>query len=142
MDFREMLQDLVNQDDETKINIAAKCYAELLPTFKKLDPDSDGMMITYALLSTTAAADGELTAAEFRFIDALLEARGVSLSQEQIVQLVGKAAGNRTAYSLVREIRDQLNDDGMVILINFLAALCSIDDRISKEEIAFLEDMI
>ena len=138
--FNDILQNLVNQDDDTKLQLALDCYKELLPTFQVLDPETNGLMITYAILGTAAAADDKLTGPEYAFIDGLLEAIGDKLSEEEILQLVW-ASNTQRAYALVREVRDHLNDDGTNTLINLIAAICSLDDRISKEEIAYIKSL-
>ena len=142
MTFEQMLQDLVNQDDDFKTRLAVECYVDLLPTFQKFDPKTDGMIITYAILATTAAADGELTQAEFDFIDGLLAVTGHETSEEDIINLVEAAAEDSTAYEIVKEVKDNLNDEGVSRLINLIAAICSIDDRISVGEIEYLKSLL
>ena len=140
--FDELLQDLVNQDVEAKIALAVECYTDLLPTFQKLDPETDGMIITYAILATTVAADGELTEAEFDFIDGLLTVTGHETSHEDIVNLVVAAAEDQRAYDIVRAVRDNLNEEGFARLISLIAAICSIDDRITVGEVAYLRSLL
>ncbi len=142
MTFEEMLQDLVNQDDEFKTRLAVECYVDLLPTFQKIDPKTNGMIVTYAILATTAAADGKLTKAEFDFIDGLLAVTGHETSEEDIIELVTAAAEDETAYGIVKEVRESLNDEGAERLINLIAAICSIDDRISSEEVAYIKSLL
>ena len=142
MTFEEMLQDLVNQDDEFKTRLAVECYVDLLPTFQKIDPKTNGMIVTYAILATTVAADGKLTKAEFDFIDGLLAVTGHETSEEDIIELVTAAAEDETAYEIVKEVRESLNDEGAERLINLIAAICSIDDRISSEEVAYIRSLL
>ena len=142
MGFNEIMQDLVNRDDEFKIKLAVDCYADLLPVFKQFDPDTDGMIITYAILATTAAADRQLSEKEFMFIDGLLDAAGAPLSHEEIVDLVVSAANDENAYGIVKEVRDHLDDEGVNTLVNLIAAICSIDDRISPDEVALIKSLL
>ncbi|MCR5733025.1 MAG: hypothetical protein K6G22_00330, partial [Lachnospiraceae bacterium] len=98
MGFNEMMQDLVNRDDEFKINLAVDCYVDLLPTFKQFDPETEGMIITYAILATTVAADGKLTEREFEFVNGLLDAAGKHTSEDVLIDLIQSAANDEGAY--------------------------------------------
>ena len=140
--FEERLQNLVNQDDETKVQIAANCFMELYPTFKAVDPDHDGLVVISAVLSTAAAADGQLNKAELALISALYKAIKKPLDQDQIISLVRDAAGSEGAYDIVKTVRGMLDDEGAALLVNLIAAIAAIDDSISRSEVAYLADLI
>ena len=139
--FNEMLQELVNEDDDYKIKLAAECLSDLYPTFKRFDPEHEGMLIIYTLFGTSAAADGQLTEKELGLITGLLAAVGINHEPEEIIDLV-KTCGNSDAYQMIGDVREHLDDEGANNLLNLIAAICSIDDRIAKEEVAFIKDLL
>ena len=141
-DFSEIMQDLVNQSDEFKISLAVDCLGELLPTFRSFDPEHDGMYILYTLLGTTVAADGHLTDKEYAFIASLFTALDVEADEEEIIDLCRTCAGNEDAYQMMMDVRDHLDDEGINTLANLVAAICSIDDRISSEELSYITDLL
>ena len=139
----QILQNLVNQDDKTKIELAVHSYLELESTFKVLDPETEGMGIIYAILGTTVVADGKLTEGEYGMIEGILSAKGLSSDREAVLGLVNLAANRKQdAYNIVRAVRERLNDEGTADLLNFIAAICAIDDTISKEEIELIESLL
>lgn len=140
--LEKVLQDLVNRDDEFKIDLAVDCFAELYPTMKVLDPDHAGMYIVYTILGTTVAADGKLTQAEYAFIKALLSGVGLEHSEEEILDMVQTCAGNRDAYQMIKDVRDRLTPEGVNTLVNLVAAICSIDDRISADEVTYIKALL
>ncbi len=142
MTFNEMLEDLVNQDDEFKVKLAVDNYLELLPTFRKFDPKTEGMIITYAIFATTVAADGNLTPAEFDFIYALLAATGHETGEDDLLSLIRAAARDDTAYNVVKDVKDHLNKEGRIKLITLIAVICSVDDSISREEVAYIASLL
>ncbi len=141
LSFDQLLQDLVNKDDEEKIAIAVDAYKDLLPVLTALDPKTNGIFMTMLLLGVTAGADGKLTVGEARFIHALMEARGVQMTDEKILAIV-ENANHEEAYDILRELRGRLTDDGVASLFTFIAAICSMDDTISREEIALLKAIL
>ncbi|MCR5734168.1 MAG: hypothetical protein K6G22_06130, partial [Lachnospiraceae bacterium] len=88
------------------------------------------------------AADGKLTEREFEFVNGLLDAAGKHTSEDVLIDLIQSAANDEGAYEIVKEVRDHLNDDGVNTLLNFIAAVCSIDDRISAEEVSLIKSLL
>ncbi|MCR5675781.1 MAG: TerB family tellurite resistance protein [Lachnospiraceae bacterium] len=141
--FDGMLQDLVNKDDEFKIKLAVDCFVELLPTLKHFDPEHNGMMLTYTILGAAVIADGVLTQKEFALVSGLLAAIGEEASESEIMDWIQTCADNSEgAYDILRELKDNLNDEGVNTLANFIAATCSIDDKIAAPEVAMIRDII
>ncbi len=143
MTFEEMLQDLVNQDDEFKVQLAAKCFMELLPTLRAIDPEHNGMTMVYSILGTAAAVDGELSEKEMYLLSAMFKAaHQTEYSADEVYEICETCAGSENVYNMVRRIADALPSDQFASLINMLAAICSIDDKISSGEYAFLKDLV
>ncbi len=139
--FDELLQDLVNKSDEEKLDIAIDSYRDLLPVLQEIDPETDGIFMTMVIMGVAAGADGKLTVGEERFIRALMEVSGVPMTEEKILAIV-KNGTNEEAYDVVRALRDRLNTSGAGSLISFIAAICSMDDTISREEVALIRSLL
>ena len=142
MGFNDTLQQIVNMDTEEKIHLAADSFFTLQPAFEAVDPEYKGMTIVYALLGTVLVADEELSPEELGFAKGMLSAIGEEHSDDEIVSLceyTAKTYGQ--AYEIIRSFREKLTDDGVTELITFVAALCSIDDRISADEVKLIKSL-
>ena len=142
MGFNDTLQQIVNMDTEEKIHLAADSFFTLQPAFEAVDPEYKGMTIVYALLGTVLVADEELSPEELGFAKGMLSAIGEERSDDEIVSLceyTAKTYGQ--AYDIIRSFREKLTDDGVTELITFVAALCSIDDRISADEVKLIKSL-
>ncbi len=142
MGFNDTLQQIVNMDTEEKIHLAADSFFTLQPVFEAVDPEYKGMTIVYALLGTVLVADEQLSPEELGFAKGMLSAIGEERSDDEIVSLceyTAKTYGQ--AYEIIRSFREKLTDDGVTELITFVAALCSIDDRISADEVKLIKSL-
>ncbi|MCR4908875.1 MAG: hypothetical protein K5985_08585 [Lachnospiraceae bacterium] len=139
--FDELLQDLVNKNDEEKLDIALDSYKDLLPVLREVDPKTEGIFMTMVIMGATAGADGKLTVGEDRFIRALMEARGVEMTDEKVLSILDMGT-EEDAYDIIRELRSRLNNAGAGALVSFIAAICAMDDTISREEVALIKSLL
>ena len=139
--FRDTLQELVNLSDEDKLKCALGAYQDLLPALTRFDSDSNGLVLSIAIMGTAAAADGKLTAQELAFIMALAKSRGLELSLEQTVELI-KQSADKDGFELIRSLSGALEDEKKAALVLFVATICALDDRISQEEVKYLESLL
>ncbi len=140
MDFRSTLQGIVNLSTEDKLKLAITSYTELLPELKKLDSKNNGIALVLAIIGSTVGADGKISSQEAAFILALFKAHGVELTTEDVKKLVINHSGDNWR-DLVTKVCSVMPSDKQARLIAFVAAICAIDDRISKEEVSFLADL-
>ncbi len=139
--FEDMLQNIVNLSSEDKIQMALDSMIEMGPTFKKLDPKGSGNVIVYTLIGTAVAADGKLSQGEYNFLTALFESLDIKMSDDELIALI-KATSSKEAYDFINSLKSYLTNDGIVNIVKIVAALCSIDDRISKEEAAYIASLL
>ena len=138
--FEQAMIDLIDTDDDTKIELAAESYAKLIPFFRNFDKEHNGLVAILAALLVPAMADGELSQKEFTLIQALLKASGERVSHEDIIYFAQQTLKDyATPADVLMMIREHLNDEGASILIQLVAAVCSIDDKLYKNELALLE---
>ena len=139
--FREILQDIVNKSDEDKLRLALQALSNLRPVLAQLDKETNGVRLVCAILSTAAAADGKLSGLEFSLISSVMEAERVKLSQDEVLSLV-RNYGNRNGYALIQKVSQVLPTDNKGDLVIAVAAVCALDDRISSDELKFIESLL
>lgn len=140
MNFREALQQIVNLSTEAKLKMAVESYVELLPVLKSIDSDNNGAGLVCAIIGTTVGADGKITSEERAFVKALFKAHSVNLSDSEVDTLVRKHM-NDTWRSMITKLAGILNADAKARLALLCAAICAIDDTISRDESKFLADI-
>ena len=139
--FRDMLQQLVNLSQEEKITCGVKAYQTLLPALRRYDKDTEGLVLTIAIMGTAAASDGKLVAQEMAFIMALAKARGVELTVEQAADMV-KSSADKDGFEMIRNLAGALDGEERSALIVFVATICALDDSITAKEIDYLESLL
>lgn len=133
--FNELMQKMVNEDYDTLVKFGQASLAKLLPICKLVDKDNDGMFLAVSLVLSAIAADGVLTGLEKRFLaDALgmdndTIQKFISLYDSRMVELVDKFA-------------DGINDDVKVDVLMLITAVAAVDEKISKEETAFIKKLM
>jgi len=140
MNFSDVMQQIVNLSTEAKLKMAVESYVELLPVLKSIDSDNNGAGLVCAIIGTTVGADGKISAEERAFVKALFKAHQVDLSDSEVDQLVRKHM-NDTWRSMITKLAGILNSDAKARLALLCAAICAIDDTISREESKFLADI-
>ena len=142
MTFSETLQAIVNLSDERKIKTAVDAYVTLLPVLKKFDKENDGLVLIFSIFGGAAGADGQLNSAERALIKALLSGvNGADVDDDWVLRMVREYSDSDT-YEIVHELNKHLNDDQQAALVALVAAICSIDDRIDSNEVAFIRDLM
>ncbi len=139
--FRDMLQQLVNLSEEEKVLCGIKAYQGVLPALKRFDPDTEGLVLTIAIMGTAAASDGKLTGQEMAFIMALAKTRGRELSLDEAAELV-KSSVEKDGFELIRSLSGALDGEERSALVVFVAAICALDDSITAKEIDYLESLL
>ena len=137
MDFKEALQQIVNLSTEAKLKMAVDSYVELLPVLAKIDSENNGAALVCGIIGSAVGADGKISPEENAFVKALFKAHKVELSDDQVKQLVSKHSGDDWR-SLVAKLAGALPTESKAHLALLCAAICAIDDTITKEEAQYL----
>ena len=133
--FNELMQKYVNEDYSTLVAFSQKALANLIPVCKKVDPDNDGFMMVSSLVLSAIGADGTLTALERKFLGDVL-----GLSAENISQYI-KMYNSRMA-DLVDHFADSLTTDIKADTAMLIICICACDEKISREETAFIRKLL
>lgn len=132
--FNELMQKYVNEDYDTLVAIAQKAMANLIPICKKVDADNDGFMMLSSLVLSAIGADGTLTTLERKF---LRDAMG--LSDENISKYI-KMYDSRMA-DLADHFVDNMSTDVKADTLMLIICICACDEKISKDETAFIKKL-
>lgn len=133
--WNETLQQLVNEDYDSLLNIARGTLNDLMPTFKELDPDNEGAAVVFYTISSAVASDGKLTALERKFICDLL-----GVSSDSVSTMLN--AHDAKMDELVDSMVDNFPQDESASLLLLVATVAACDETISREENAFLKRLL
>ena len=133
--FNEMMQKYVDADYETLVAIAKDSIVELLPTCKKVDTEHEGMFMLTSIVLSAIGADGVLIAKEKQFLRDVL-----GLSDEQISTFIKMYSSKMV--DLVDKFADDLSQDIKIQTISLVLSVASVDEKISREETAFIRKLL
>lgn len=133
--FDEMLQDLVNEDYQSLVNIASNAARELIPVLKQYDSENDGALLLSVITATALAADGQLTPLEKQ-----LMADAFGLSSEAIGGITSFYTGDMD--EITDNFIDSLNSDQKAKAVLLFAAICAVDETIKRDEVAFIARLL
>lgn len=133
--FNELMQKCVNEDYETLLMMAKNALGKLLPICKLVDKDNEGVFMATSLVLSAIAADGYLTALEKKLLkDAL------GMDDATIQKFIGLY--DSRMVELVDTFADNINDDVKVDVLMLVTAVAAVDEKISKEETAFIRKLM
>ena len=135
--LNDLLQTMVNWPQEKKISAAVDSFVSLMPTLAKYDQKTKGLTLLMGVLSATVCADGKLHSTEFAMVASILEVSGLKLSQDEVLDLI-KKFNKQESYEMIKSMAKVLNTEDKASLITLVAAICSMDDKFSKEEVALI----
>ncbi|MBQ3330448.1 MAG: hypothetical protein IJG87_04625 [Ruminococcus sp.] len=138
--FKAALQDIVNLSVEDKLNLAFSSIKGLVPEISKHFDDKQAGIVIISIFSTAVAADGKLSKEEYALVKTFLKTCEIEMDDETMVNMI-KDLSSKEAYAAVLSLSQMLSSEGQAYLVTLVAAICSIDDRIDPNEVAFLTDL-
>jgi len=132
--FNELMQKYVNTDYEVLVGLAKEAVNRLMPCCKAVDPDHNGYYMLASLILAAIGADGKLTALESKMLQDVME-----LDKDSIQKLIGMY--NSQMPDLVDHFADNMGDDTKADTIMLITVFASVDEKISKEETAFIRKL-
>lgn len=133
--FNELMQKYVNEDYSTLVVMAQKALSNLIPVCKKVDADNDGFMMVSSLILSAIGADGTLTVLERKFLHDVM-----GLSDESISKYI-KMYNSRMA-DLADHFADNMSTDIKADTAMLIICICACDEKISREETAFIRKLL
>ena len=132
--FNELMQKYVNTDYEVLVDLAKEAVSRLMPHCKKVDPDHNGFYMLTALVLSAVGADGVLTALESKMLGDVL-----GLDKEGIQKLIDMYDSRMP--ELADYFADNMGDDTKADAIMLVTTIASVDEKIGKEETAFIKKL-
>lgn len=135
MDFSALLQEFVNKDYDELLNLAKQAVVRVLPVCKSVDEQNNGIGALTAILLSAVAADGKLTRLEAQFLGEItgLDAAGVD-------KLTDMYSGKMV--ELTDLLADKFSKEVKADIMILVTCLAACDETISREETAFLRQIL
>ncbi len=134
--FSEMLQNFVNKDYDELLELANRAFADVYPACKEYgEGDDGGVVVMVSVLLSAIGADGTLTALEKKFLMDFLNA------DEAAVDGYIKMYDSRMA-GIADGFVDAMSSDVKASTAILILCIMSIDEKISREETAFLRKIL
>lgn len=135
MDFNTLMQEFVNKSYEELLSLAKQAVVNVLPACKAVDQDHDGIAMLTAILLSAVAADGKLTRLEAQFLSDI-----TGLDAEGIDKLTDMYTGKMVDVTDL--LADKGGDELKANICMLIVCLASCDETISREETAFIRQIM
>ena len=136
--YNQLLQDFVNAPYDVLLAVANDSLAKVMPVFNEIADDGNGASIVLPFICTALAVDGKFSELEYKFVKDLI---GVDESYDyfkEVVQNYYTAEWVNAVDGLIDSCPDELKNS----LLSFCLAFVSVDEKISKEENAFIAKLM
>lgn len=134
-EFGDLLQEIVNMEYDELLVMAKTSLENLMPTFKLLDKENNGVFMVVAVVLAAVGSDGKLTPTEKSFVCDLL-----NLEPDTVSNMIKMYDGRE--LDMADRIADSLNSDLKASMISFVAAIAASDESIKADEVKFLKRLL
>ena len=134
-EFGDLLQEIVNMEYDELLVMAKASLENLMPTFKLLDKENNGVFMVVAVVLAAVGSDGKLTPKEKSFVCDLL-----NLEPDTVSSMIKMYDGRE--LEMADTIADSLNSDLKASMISFVAAIAASDESIKADEVKFLKRLL
>lgn len=132
--FNELMQKYVNTDYPVLLDLAKEAIRRLTPVCKQVDPQHNGYYMLSSIILSAIGRDGVLTTLEKKL---LMESTGIS--EAEVSKFL--AMYNPQMPDLVNHFCDNMGDDIKADAIMLVTIFAAVDEKISKEETAFIKKL-
>ena len=140
-DFKSAVDRIGALSVEEKVDIVINGLTKLAPVFKKYNEETKGAIFVYSILSTCISADGKLTPNELALFEGFNKALNLEYTTEESIQLLKDFSDNES-YKVVTNLKNVLTPDETAVLCQVAAAICTIDNNLTRGEFLFICDLI
>jgi len=138
MTLNEFLQNFVNEPYENLVSMAEESIARILPIFNEIAEDGQGSKVIVMFIGTSLAVDGKLSELEYKFVCDVL---GGKFTYDEVKQLASAHYSDQM-FNTIDELVDSCPSDLKAALITFCCCFLSVDQTISREEVAFVQKLL
>lgn len=136
--IEELLNKFANESYDALLAIATFSLTKILPIFEQLtESESKGVSIVLSFVTSSLAADNNLSQLEKRFVKELFK-----LNNEEVEQLYNFSIDKEVINEFVNNVYDASPVEIQKHLLTFICCFLSIDKRISYHEVNFLKKII
>ena len=136
--YDKLLQDFVNKSYEELTDFASSLVSPICQGLECVSGDQDAIDFFITVIFSTMAVDGRFTELEYRFLNDVFN---LNRSYDSLKEQVASYYDDEW-ISIANQIVDVVDDDTKTRLITFCLCLASIDEKISREENAFIQMLI
>ena len=136
--YDKLLQDFVNAPYDVLLAVANDSLEKIMPVFNEIAEDGNGAKVVLPFICTALAVDNKFSELEYKFLKDLL---GIDKSYDyfkNVVQNYHSAEWIKAVDGLIDSCPDDLRNS----LLSFCLAFVSVDEKISKEENAFIAKLM
>ena len=132
--FNELMQKYVNTDYQVLVDLAKEAVSRLKVPCRTVDPDNDGNYMLCSLVLSAIGADGILSALEKKMLSDVL-----GLNEGEIQKLISMYDSRMPELS--DYFVDKMGEDIKADAILLITTIASVDEKICKEETAFIRKL-
>ena len=132
--FNELMQKYVNTDYPVLVDLAKEAVKRLIPVCQKVDPQHGGNYMLTSLVLSAIGADGVLTALERNMLRDVLGVEDAAV--QKLLNMYDPKMPD-----LVNYFADNMGEDVKADTIMLITVFASVDEKISKEETAFIRKL-
>lgn len=132
--FNELMQKYVNTDYPVLLDLAREAIRRLTPACKQVDPEHNGYYMLASIILSAVGRDGVLSGLEKKL---LMESTGITDTEvSKLLKMYDPQMPD-----LVNHFCDNMGDDLKADTIMLVTIFCAVDEKISKEETAFIKKL-
>jgi len=132
--FNELMQKYVNTDYEVLVDLAKQAVERVMPACRQVDPEHNGNYMLASMILSAIGADGVLSALEKKMICEVM-----NLNDSEIQKLIGMY--DKKMLDLVNHFADNMGEDLKADTIMLITTIAAVDEKIAKEETAFIRKL-
>lgn len=132
--FNELMQKYVNTDYDVLVSLAKEAVKRLMPACRSVDPEHNGNYMLASLVLAAIGADGTLTALESKMLSEVLGLDNAGI--QKLIKMYDPKMPD-----LVNHFADNMGEDTKADTIMLITVFASVDEKIGKEETAFIRKL-
>ncbi len=136
--YEQLMQKYVNAPYSLLLSIAVDSINHVMPIFDQIADDGNGASVVLPFICTALAVDGKFSDLEYQFVK---DVTGLTYSYDEFKTVVQNFYSDKWVAATDKLV-DACPDEIKQYLISFCLAFVAVDEKISREENAFIYRLI
>ena len=136
--YEQLMQNYVNAPYDVLLSVANSSLEKLMPYFAEFAEDGNGANVLLPLLCVTVAVDGKFSELEYKFVK---DVTGIDETYDNFKNFVQQFYADEW-FETVDKLIDSCPDEIKNSLLSFCLSFTAVDEKISREENAFIAKLI